>query len=95
MCNASLTQYYLEMKFVDFGLVALLSNYGVICSPLAVASNPESSEEQIPHNRLLINMTVQSVLYNKSDSGQSEIQRTLSFAYLSIPRTVCTIEGAA
>ena len=27
----------------------------------AVASNPESSEEQIPHNRLLINMTVQSV----------------------------------
>ena len=27
----------------------------------AVASNPESSEEQIPHSRLLINMTVQSV----------------------------------
>ena len=27
----------------------------------AVASSPESSEEQIPHNRLLINMTVQSV----------------------------------
>ena len=27
----------------------------------AVASNPESSEEQIPYNRLLINMTVQSV----------------------------------
>ena len=27
----------------------------------AVASNPESSKEQIPHSRLLINMTVQSV----------------------------------
>ena len=27
----------------------------------AVASNPESSKEQIPHNKLLINMTVQSV----------------------------------
>ena len=28
---------------------------------LTVASSPESSKEQIPHNRLLINMTVQSV----------------------------------
>ena len=28
---------------------------------MAVASSPESSKEQIPHNRLLINMTVQSV----------------------------------
>ena len=27
----------------------------------AVASNPESSEEQIPHNKLLINITVQTV----------------------------------
>ena len=27
----------------------------------AVASSPESNEEQIPHNRLLINMTVESV----------------------------------
>ena len=30
----------------------------------AVASNPECSEEQIPHNRLLINMTIQSVPQN-------------------------------
>ena len=28
--DASLTQYYLEMKLVDFGLVALLVSYGVI-----------------------------------------------------------------
>ena len=27
----------------------------------AVASNPESSKEEIPHNRLLINVTVQFV----------------------------------
>ena len=32
-CNASLTQYYLEMKLVNFGLVALMSSYGMICSP--------------------------------------------------------------
>ena len=29
-CNASLTQYYLEMKLVDFGLMALLWSYSVI-----------------------------------------------------------------
>ena len=29
-CNASLIQYYLEMKLVDFGLVTLLWSYGVI-----------------------------------------------------------------
>ena len=30
-----LTQYYLEMRLVNFGLVALLSSYmyGMICSP--------------------------------------------------------------
>ena len=31
-CNASLSQYYLKMKLVDFAwLVALLSSYGMIC----------------------------------------------------------------
>ena len=30
MCNANLMQYYLEMKMVDFGLVALLWSYGMI-----------------------------------------------------------------
>ena len=60
----------------------------------AVASNPESSKEEISHNRQLINMTVQSA--QQSDSDLSEIQRTrlhklhsLSFAYLSIPGTMC------
>ena len=32
-----------------------------LLTSMAVASNPEFSEEQIPHDRLLINMTVQSV----------------------------------
>ena len=32
-CNTNLMQYYLEMELVNFGLVALLSSYGMICSP--------------------------------------------------------------
>ena len=52
------------MKLVDFGLVTLLWSYGMIYVRLltltAVFRCPESSEEQIPHSRLLINMTVQS-----------------------------------
>ena len=46
----------------DFRFKALLSTYGVMMlTSTAVASNPESSNEPIPHNKLLINMTVQSV----------------------------------
>ena len=47
-------------QILDFK--ALLSTYGVMMlTSTAVASNPESSNEPIPHNKLLINMTVQSV----------------------------------
>ena len=52
-------QYYPEMKSVNFGLVALLSSYSMICSPQRLL--PAIQEEKIPHSRLLINMTVQSV----------------------------------
>ena len=58
---ASLMQYYLELKLVDFGLVALFELWHDLLTSMAVASNPESSEEQVSHSRLLINMTVQSV----------------------------------
>ena len=54
-------QYYLEMKLVSFGLVALFELWHDLLTSMAVASNPESSEEQVSHSRLLINMTVQSV----------------------------------
>ena len=60
----------------------------------AVASNPESSEEQILTTGCL--STWQFNLYNKSYGDLSEIQRmrlpklhSLSFAYLSIPQTAC------
>ena len=51
------------MKLVDFGLVALLwpELWHDLLTSMAVASNPESSEEQIPNYRLLTNTTVQSV----------------------------------
>ena len=56
-CNASLMQYYLEMKLVDFGLMALLWSYGVIYVRLltltAVFRCPESVEEQPAYNGLL------------------------------------------
>ena len=48
MCKASLTQHYLKMKLVDFGL------WRDLLTSMAVASNPESSKEQIPYYRLLI-----------------------------------------
>ena len=64
-CNASLTQYYLEMKLVDFGLMALLWSYGVIYVRLltltAVFRCPESVKEQAAYKGLLFNLVVPSV----------------------------------
>ena len=60
-CSASLIQYYLEIELVNCGLVFVVELWHNLLAVTAVTSNPESSEEQILHNRLLINMTVQSV----------------------------------
>ena len=64
-CNVSITQCYLEMKLVDFGLVALLWSYGVIYVRLltltAVFRCPESVEEQAAYKGLLFNLVVPSV----------------------------------
>ena len=68
---------------------------------MALAGNPESSEEQISHNRLLINMKVQSIQQIKSDSDLSETQRTRLPKLHSqvLPTSVyhgpCAIEGVA
>ena len=51
MCNASLTQCYLESEFWIRDFVVEL--WRDLLTLTAVASSPESSEEQIPHNRLL------------------------------------------
>ena len=89
-CNASLTQYYLEMKLVNFGLIALLSSYGMICSPrrLLPAIQSPAKNKSLTAGCL---STWQFNLYNKSDGDLSETRRTrlpklhsLSFAYLSI-----------
>ena len=52
------------MKLVDFGLVALLWNYGVIYVLLltltAIFRCPESVEEQPAYNGLLFNLVVPS-----------------------------------
>ena len=94
-CNASLTQYYLEIKLVNFGSVALLSSYGVICSPrrLLPAIQSPAKNKSLTTGCL---STWQFNLYNNSDGHPSEIWRTrlpklhsLSFAYLSITRTMC------
>ena len=64
-CNASLIQHYLEMKLVDFGLVALLWSYGVICSPrwqLPAIQSPVKNK--FPTTGCL--STWQFNLYNKS-----------------------------
>ena len=92
-CNASLTQYYLEMKSVNFGLVALLSSYGIIFSPRRLLPAIQS----LAKNKFLTAGCLsrwQFNLYNNSDGDLSESQRTtlpklhsLSFAYLSITWT--------
>ena len=94
-CNASLTQYYLEMKLVNFGLVALLLSYGMIYSPRRLLPAIQSSAKNKSLTASCLS-TWQFNLYNKSDGDQSETRRTrlpklhsLSFAYLSISRTAC------
>ena len=70
--------------------------WSCVLTSTADASNPESNEKQIPHSKLLINMTVQ-FLQQIRQWLESEIQRmTLpkqlhspSFVYLSIPQTSC------
>ena len=81
--------------WINFGSVALLLSYGVICSTrwlLPAIQNPAKNKS--PTTGCL--STWQFNLYNKSDGDRSEIQRTrlpklhsLSFAYLSISRTAC------
>ena len=78
------------MELVNFGLLALLSSYGVICSPRRLL--PAIQSPQILHSSLLINMTVQLCTTNQTEtrvkSGERDCQsytaRQLSFAYLSI-----------
>ena len=94
-CNASLTQYYLEMKLVNFGLVALLLSYGMIYSPWRQLPAIQSSAKSKSHTAGCLS-TGQFNLYNESDDNPSEIRRTrlpklhsLSFSYLSITQTAC------
>ena len=44
----------------------------ILTSP-SVASDWESNEEQVAHSRLLIQMTFQVPVHNKSDGDQSEL----------------------
>ena len=90
--NASLTQYYLETKLVDFGL---LLSYGMISSAwqLLPAIQSPAKNKSLTAGCL---STWQFNLYNKSDSDLSEIWRarlpklhSLSFAYLTISRMAC------
>ena len=73
-CNASLTQYCLEMKLVNFGLVhvALLSNYGMIYSPRWLLPAIQSSAKNKSLTAGCLS-TGQFNLYNKSDGSPSEI----------------------
>ena len=73
ICNASLTQCYLEIELVNFGLEALLLSYGVICSPwrLLPAVQSPAKNKSVTTGCL---STWQFNLYNKSDGDQSEIQ---------------------
>ena len=74
-CNASLTQYHLEIKLVNFGLVALLSSYGMICSPwrMLPAVQTPAKNKSLTAGCL---STWQFNLYNNSNGDSSEIQRT-------------------
>ena len=75
MCNASLTQCYLEIELMNFGLETLLLSYGMICSPwqLLPAVQSPAKNKSLTTGWL---STWQFNLYNKSDGNQSEIQRT-------------------
>ena len=90
----------LKKYWTDFRFKALLSTYGMMMlTSMAVASNSESSEEQICHNRLLINMTVQYVQqirqrleWNPENETAKATQRKLPTSAYPAPRA---IEGAA
>ena len=71
MCNASLTQCYLEIELVNFGLETSLSSYGVICSPwrLLPAVQSPAKNKSLTTGCL---STWQFNLYSKSDDDQSE-----------------------
>ena len=73
-CNASLKQHCLEVKLVDFGLVALLSSYGVICSPRQLLPAIQS----LVKNKFSTTGCLSTRQFNlyKSDGNSSEIQRT-------------------
>ena len=82
----------LKKYWTDFRFKALLSTYGVMMlTSMAVASNPESSEEPIPHNKLLINMTVQYVQQIRQRLEWNLENETAKASYPA-PRA---IEGAA
>ena len=91
MCKASLTQCYLEIEFWTRDFIVEL--WHDLLTLTDVASSPESSEEQIPHNRLLINMTVQSVQQIRRgpecNPENETAEATQPVAFLSISRTVC------
>ena len=61
---------------------ALFLTYGEICSSrlMAIVSNPESSEEQLAHSRLLVNVlvTVQSVQQSDGDPSENLENKTVN-----------------
>ena len=73
-CNASLTQYYLEIKLVNFESVALLSSYGMICSPRRLLPAIQSPVKNKSLTAGCLS-TWQFNLYNNSDGDPSEIRR--------------------
>ena len=65
-CNASLTQYYFEMKLVDFGLwlyCGVMAWFAFSCSPwrLFFTDCPETIEEQAAYKGLLSFQLVSSI----------------------------------
>ena len=100
MCNASLTQCYLEIELVNFGLETLLSSYGVICSPwrlLPAVQSPAKSKSLT--TGLLINMTVQSVQQIRRRLEWNPENETAIATQLKLPSSAyhgpCAIEGVA
>ena len=59
---------------------------------MAVASNPESSEEQICHNMLLINMTVQYVQQIRYNQSKNEIAKAGTLPIVCLPQHTCTTD---
>ena len=92
-CNSLIKKYW-----TDFRFKALLSTY-IVCHDVltstAVASNPESSEEQIIHNWLLICTTNQLRLDWNLDNETAKKLHSVSFVYISITSPHAIIEGVA